>query len=128
MSAERDRSSPALPRACGAAGPILLVEDDPLLAEVLRDALEDAGFDLITARDAPEALRLAAGRPPALVVLDWALPTDTGAAVVDGLRALHDRTPPLVLITGEVDPYGKADQVGAFTCLLKPFDLVHLHA
>src|SRR5438132_1639522 len=109
MSAERDALSLALSPTCGVAGPILVVEDDPLLAELLRDALEDAGFDLITARDAPEALRLAAGRPPALVVLDWALPSDTGAAVVDGLRALHDQTPPLVLITGEVDPYSKAD-------------------
>jgi DNA-binding response OmpR family regulator len=128
MSAEGAASPPESRPRAPAAGPILVVEDDAHLAGLVSAALLDLGLDVLTAGDGPEALRLAAAGRPALVVLDWALPGATGATVAAGLRELHGGDLPILLVTAVADPYPKAEAVGAYTCLLKPFDLAHLHA
>jgi len=68
---------------------ILIVEDDPDILQLLRDELQDEGFDIMEARDGAQALQLIATmEPPDLVLLDLLLP------VMDGwqfLKALTDR-------------------------------------
>ena len=60
---------------------ILLVEDDPLLRHAFRLLLEDAGYHVLEAGTAAEALDQAAAHRPALVLLDLGLPDRPGLEV-----------------------------------------------
>lgn len=90
----------ALPAS--AAAPILVVEDDRDLREVLAESLQLEGFEVVEAVDGMDALeRLRAGVRPALVVLDLVMPRMDGRQFLAALRAdraLADL--PVVLVTG----------------------------
>src|SRR3546814_4193286 len=60
---------------------ILLVEDDPNLAELVRYNLEREDFEVETTPDGEEALLLARETPPDLVVLDWMIESLSGIEV-----------------------------------------------
>jgi CheY-like chemotaxis protein len=91
--------TPAVP------GPILLVEDDPLLRDAFRLLLEDAGYQVREAGSAKEALEAVDDAVPALVLLDLGLPDRPG---LDVARELSSRTAtrdvPVVALTGRVGP------------------------
>ena len=74
-------------------GPVLVVDDDPGLREIIRETLEDEGLLVDVARDGPEALEIAAQRRPDLVVLDWGLPVFDGDVVAARPRDRHTETP-----------------------------------
>jgi CheY-like chemotaxis protein len=67
---------------------ILLVEDQPVFRETLAEALEDHGYAVIRAGDAPEALASMEGQPVDLLLLDVSLPGQSG---LDLLRTLRSR-------------------------------------
>jgi CheY-like chemotaxis protein len=105
--------------------PILIVDDDPVMRQALREAFEDEGMAVETASDGREALRKVADRWPALVVLDVTLPVLDGYQVADRLRA-SDRPVPILAITGDGQAREKAHRMGAFAYLRKPFELSEL--
>lgn len=78
---------------------ILCVDDDPVVLCLQRVLLEAAGFAVTLARDASEALHEFSLRAPDAVVLDYAMPGTTGAALALRLRRLN-REVPLLLNTG----------------------------
>lgn len=65
---------------------ILLVEDSRLLRMVNERTLTKAGYQVLTASDGEEALRLACGRAPDLILLDMLLPKIGGSEVLQELR------------------------------------------
>jgi PAS domain S-box-containing protein len=67
--------------------PLLLVDGDPVVRELARTALEPAGYRVVHAADADTALRLAAGDPPCVVVLDLWLPGLDGFAFLERFRS-----------------------------------------
>lgn len=70
------------------SGPLVLVVDDEEdLCQLVAVNLQDAGFEVVTAATAADALATARTRLPALVVLDVMLPDGTGADVCRALRA-----------------------------------------
>lgn len=80
---------------------ILLVEDDELLRDAFKLLLEDAGYQVIEAGTAAQALALTQERLPALVVLDLGLPDRPGLDVVRTLKANPElREIPVVALTG----------------------------
>ena len=79
---------------------VLLVEDEPLTAEVFARALTRAGHVVDVAKDGLQALRHLRDRTPSLVVLDMSLPTLSGAAVVRELRASGKVDVPVVVVSG----------------------------
>lgn len=79
---------------------VLLVEDEPLTAEVFARALVREGFVVDVARDGLQALRRLQDRPPTLVVLDMSLPTLSGADVVRRLRREGHTRLPIVVVSG----------------------------
>ncbi len=107
---------------------ILIVDDDPLIRQILHDVLVEEGFAVVTAADGPQAIRRAADRPPALVILDMGLPRMDGYEVAVALRAAHGRALPILTITADGGAADKAQRVGAFAYLRKPFDLDDLVA
>lgn len=82
---------------------ILIVEDDDLLRDAFRLLLEDAGYQVLEAGSARQALDLTFDRFPALVVLDLGLPDGPGLDVVRAIRMDPDlKDTPVIALTGRV--------------------------
>ncbi|MGW4054320.1 response regulator transcription factor [Streptomyces sp. NPDC004779] len=103
------------------AGRVLVVDDDPTVAEVVAGYLERAGFAVEHAADGPGALRLAGERWPDLVVLDLMLPGLDGLEVCRRLRAT--RPVPVIMLTARSDEEERITglEVGADDYVTKPF-------
>lgn len=106
-------------------GDVLVVEDEPMLLDMLRRVLDHAGFRSTLARDADEAFAgLAAhGSTFCAAYLDLTLPGVSGAQVLARMRAEHP-TLPVVLSSGR-DYRTIAPEVLAMATVLlpKPYDL-----
>lgn len=79
---------------------VLLVEDEPLTAEVFARALSRDGHVVEVARDGLQALRRLRERAPSAIVLDMSLPALSGADVVRELRAMGKLGVPVVVVSG----------------------------
>lgn len=108
---------------------ILLVEDDPAIAESLVELLEDESYAVDHAGDGATASELKAVNTYDLVVLDWSIPPPSGIELLREWRTGGDQTPVLML-TGHTDPeevVGGLD-TGADDYLTKPFRFAELLA
>ena len=65
---------------------VLVVDDEPRIAEIARDYLERAGFMVTTAGNGADALAIARTKRPDLIVLDLGLPKMDGLDVTRSLR------------------------------------------
>jgi two-component system KDP operon response regulator KdpE len=100
---------------------VLVVDDEPQILRALRIVLRDAGFDVLQAATAEEALDQAALRPPAAAIIDLVLPDGDGIDVTRSLRE-WTRMPILVLsAVGEEDAKVRALEAGADDYVTKPF-------
>jgi two-component system, OmpR family, response regulator len=108
---------------------ILLVEDDPQMAEYLRKALIEAGAVVDRASDGREGLLMAAGGDYDVLILDRMLPGLDGLAIVRTLRASGNHTPVLFLSAlGDVDDRVEGLRAGGDDYLIKPFAFSELQA
>src|SRR5437870_13049806 len=80
---------------------ILVVEDEMKIARLVRDYLEDAGFDVVVTGNGEAALSSARGSKPDLVVLDLGLPGRDGLDVTRELRRTSGV--PVVLLSARGD-------------------------
>ena len=108
---------------------ILVVDDDPGIAESLHRALRREGYDVELAADGEAALASVSARQPDAMVLDVSMPRLDGLSVCRRLRAEGNRVPILVLTAR----HSLGDRVagldaGADDYLVKPFDLEELLA
>jgi DNA-binding response OmpR family regulator len=102
---------------------LLVVDDDPRVRQTIQWTLEDEGYVVLTAADGREALECAAARRPDLIVLDITLPVLDGFEVARALRAAHGEMPPILAITADGQAQAKAERVGAYTYVRKPFEI-----
>jgi len=93
---ERTEQRPVVERSTR----ILIVEDEPLTAEVFARALSRDGHLVEVATDGLQALRRLHDRKPSLVVLDMSLPNISGAEVVRRLRSEGYHNLPIVVVSG----------------------------
>jgi len=108
---------------------ILVVEDDPLLAESLVRALQQQGYGVGHARRAQEADAALCNHRFDLLLLDIGLPGVDGFEVLRRLRARGDPMPVLVVTAREaVDERVHGLDLGADDYLTKPFSLSELEA
>jgi DNA-binding response OmpR family regulator len=107
--------------------PILLVEDDPAIRTVLRDALATDGHTVTTAADGDEALALLRTQTFDLLVLDVLLPGPSGLEILQSVRK-HDQRTPLLLLTARSSEGDKVLglELGADDYVTKPFSLREL--
>jgi len=101
---------------------VLVVDDDPHVCRVTCYALRKAGYTAATAYSAEGALQAAAAAPPAVVVLDLALPDGDGCSVCARLKA-GGEWPRVVILTGRSSPkdFQRATNAGADEYMTKPF-------
>ena len=108
---------------------VLLVEDDPMIAEAVRTALLQDGHapDLVCDGIAATTALLTSRFD--IVLLDLGLPRKNGLAVLRDMRARHDATPVIILTARDDVPSRIAGlDSGADDYLVKPFDLEELAA
>lgn len=105
---------------------MLVVEDDALLRETIAWALEDDGLEVDSAIDGPDAVHRASLRAPSLVVLDIGLPGLDGFGVAAALRNRLGGELPILVVTADGHSRQKAERVGAYAFLNKPFDVAAL--
>jgi len=108
---------------------VLIVDDDPLIRDVVRAVLEDASFDLDEAASGEEALRLAAGHPPDVVLLDVMMPGLNGFEVAKRMKSdAHLKDTVVVMLTAKDAPEDRRRglEAGADAYFTKPFSPLEL--
>ena len=105
---------------------ILIVDDNFNLREILKNFLESSGFQIATARDAEEALRLLRKNFFALMLTNYTMPGITGAELISLVKANY----PYLKIWGmsSLDRKEEFYRAGADFVLEKPFQLSRLSA
>jgi two-component system alkaline phosphatase synthesis response regulator PhoP len=100
---------------------ILVVDDEPQIAEIASDYLRRAEFDVIVAADGARALALVRERHPDLIILDLGLPHIDGLEVARAIR--RDSDLPIIMLTARVaeDDRLRGLEIGADDYVTKPF-------
>jgi DNA-binding response OmpR family regulator len=100
---------------------ILVAEDEPQIAGLVRDYLEHAGFAVITAADGAAAIALARARRPDALVLDLGLPRVDGLDVIRAIR--RDSRVPILILSARGDEVDRVTglELGADDYVVKPF-------
>ncbi len=100
---------------------VLVVDDEPKIAQLARDYLEHAGFAVLLAGDGNSAVQAASVRQPDLVVLDLGLPGIDGLEVMRRIRATGST--PIVVLTARDTELDKllGLELGADDYVTKPF-------
>ncbi|HEY1059589.1 MAG TPA: phosphate regulon transcriptional regulator PhoB [Limnobacter sp.] len=103
---------------------ILVVEDEPAIAELIAVNLSFAGHKVLRATDADQARTLITAELPDLVLLDWMLPGKSGIQFAQELRAEErTRQVPVIMLTARTEEQDKVDglEAGADDYITKPF-------
>lgn len=108
---------------------LLLVEDDPMLGETLRDALKDQGYVVDWLSNGKTALAALEDDVTDLMILDLGLPGLDGLNLLKTIRKQGSAMPVLILTARDsIDDRVAGLDAGADDYLLKPFDLNELFA
>jgi CheY-like chemotaxis protein len=104
---------------------IMLADDDPAALKRSSDALEGAGFRVVSATDGRTALQEALGRKVDLIIMDVSMPELSGVETCHCLKAMpKTQKIPVVLMAAKKDPAAKAlaeRTHGSVRVLRKPF-------
>ncbi len=106
---------------------ILVVEDDEAMRDLLREELEDAGFDVKATGGAAAGLEIARVDRFDLIITDLRMPEMDGFDLIRGVMALPE-PPHVVMITafGSIETAIRAVKLGAYDYITKPFEIEEL--
>jgi DNA-binding response OmpR family regulator len=104
---------------------ILLVEDDLVVAEVLRRMLIRADYTVRVATDGRQALAALDEELPAILILDLILPGVSGFTILEHIRN-HQMTMPIIIITANPLHHYALHHAGISHVLIKPFQIKEL--
>jgi CheY-like chemotaxis protein len=105
--------------------PILVVDDEPTIREMVAEVLESEGYPVVTAANGSQALDVVAEHPPSLIILDLWMPVLDGPGFARELDA-RGFDVPIVVMTASYLAKPIASDIGARGVLRKPFDLSEL--
>jgi two-component system alkaline phosphatase synthesis response regulator PhoP len=110
-----------------ASQPILIVDDDPAILDLIAQLLTDEGYSILTANGGQAGIDLATKYLPKLILLDLMMPEMNGWQVVTLLKsAARTRFIPILLLSARRDMNITAQELGVSDYLAKPFDLDEL--
>ena len=100
---------------------ILVVDDEPSIAQIAGDYLRHGGFGVISATNGVDALALARAQRPDLIVLDLGLPRMDGIEVARTLR--REGNVPIIMLTARIEESDRLAglELGADDYMTKPF-------
>src|SRR5215472_16838117 len=102
---------------------VLVIDDDPLTLRVLEHYLQRAGYQMISAHNGREGIKLARRQLPQLIILDVMMPDMDGWTVLRRLQKMEKtKGIPIVLLSGNADLMTKEESLrsGARLLLVKP--------
>jgi adenylate cyclase len=101
---------------------ILVVDDVAANVRLLEAVLAPRGYDVVSATDGENALKLVESSQPDLVLLDVMMPEPDGYEVCRRLREVDETAVlPVIMVTASTDEKSKAIQAGADDLIAKPF-------
>ena len=104
------------------SGPILVVDDDPNILDVVSELLDMEGYPVATAANGAEALRMVEQQQPSLILLDMRMPVLDGWGFAKELKARGVQLPILVM-TAAQNARMWAEEIGAQGYVAKPFEV-----
>lgn len=106
---------------------VLLVEDEQTLAMIVKDTLEDEGFDILLAEDGTKGLAYFFEKKPDVLVADVMMPQMDGFEMVKKIRQA-DKTIPILFLTARsaIKDVVEGFELGANDYLKKPFNMQEL--
>lgn len=105
---------------------ILVADDDRMILLTLVEGLEEAGFEVLSARDGVEALEIAREQLPDLALLDVRMPRMDGVALAERLRA--ETSVPFLFLSAYCEEalVKQVTETGALGYLVKPLDVAQV--
>jgi DNA-binding NtrC family response regulator len=101
--------------------PILIVDDEPIVRESIRDWLKDAGYQVAIAESGEEALKMMETQDFSILVMDVRLPGKTGIQILKEIKALKPQIKSIVITAyPSADLAVEAMKLGAVDYLIKP--------
>ena len=101
--------------------PILIVDDEPIVRESIRDWLQDAGYQVYTAESGEEALSLIEKQDFSLIVIDVRLPGKTGIKILTEVKQQKPQIKSIVITAyPSAEMAAEAMKLGAVDYLIKP--------
>ena len=118
----------AVPGPSTVATPVIIIDDDPKLCELIRDYLAPLGYDVASANTGPEGLEKVLNGDYRAVILDVMLPGMDGFEVLKAIR--HESNVPVLMLTGRGDEADRVVglEIGADDYLPKTFSTRELLA
>jgi len=108
---------------------VLVVDDDMMIRLLIRESLEQAGFEVMEAEDGAKAIQRFTEKPPEIVLMDVEMPKLDGFSACAALRRLpHGQNTPIILVTGHDDAktFNRGFDAGATDFLAKPINWTQL--
>jgi heterodisulfide reductase subunit A len=101
--------------------PVLIVDDEPIVRESIRDWLKDAGYEVATAESGEEALELIAKQEFGVMVLDMRLPGKSGIQVLKEVKAAKPQIKSIIITAyPSTELAAEVMKLGAVDYLIKP--------
>ena len=100
---------------------VLVVDDEPDVLMLTCTALEDAGYDVIRAKDVPNARKLLLSEIPDVIVTDIMMPEESGFSLIKFIRENSGIRNIPIIVTSVLDSESEIYQQGADAYLPKPF-------
>lgn len=101
---------------------VLVIDDDPDIRDLLRNALEDRGYRVQCAPDGEVGLARALNTRPDLVIVDMMMPRVSGFVVLERLKHEHRLPTPVIMLSGNGSDHQRAyaEFLGVDAYLSKP--------
>ena len=102
---------------------VLVIDDDPMAVQLVSNALQEEDYQVLSALDGPQGLRLMYENHPDLIVLDINMPTMDGWVVCQRIREVSDI--PVIMVTAQDSPDEiiKGLDMGADDYITKPYEI-----
>jgi len=115
-------------KSSGSVPRVLLVDDDVEIVESMRFALENAGFQVLVARDGNEGIAMIEHQSPDVLILDMMMPKRSGFLVLEQLRRSPTNPLRIIMITANEGSRHKAyaEMLGVDEYIRKPFPMEKL--
>jgi DNA-binding NtrC family response regulator len=102
-------------------GSVLVVDDEPIVRESIRDWLVNAGYQVATAESGEEALEMVEKQDFSIIIVDVRLPGKTGITVLKEVKALKPQIKSIVITAySSTELAAEAMKLGAVDYLIKP--------
>lgn len=102
---------------------ILVIDDEEDLCDIVRLFLEEAGYEVMTATDGDQGLRLLQYSIPHLILLDLSMPVKDGLEVLDSIRHRPEaKNIPVIILTAKAKSTNilNTEELGIVDFLIKP--------